>query len=539
MEESRITESIISKAIDFFYLRRFNDGLQILDHPLKSPNNEMEMWKLIIKAEEGVEDVLESAQNLLKTAKDSSDNILEVGASCAQAICHLKNRKFEESLKLTNEADRILSKVNSKGSFEIESLKILTLIIFGSSYLGIADFIKSSEYFEIIYDSSFMKDYLWHRIRAGYTILFALREEEDQSKLLRIAEEVVTLATELEMGDQIRIHYRNLVRMQILAGQYDKARTTYKQMFSSYKRFSTTPKFIENLTLDLDRTVEILNRARRSFTKQPIVIDLPDDTYLFVGDIHGDLEALVRTLSIWENKYNHIIFIGDIVDYGNQQLECLTLITKLMLEFPERVHVLRGNHETKLISSFYGFAVETQVRHKKEIYDIALKMFKEMPIAAVIDNRIFCIHGGVGGYENGEIVQLPEIRNLEKSDTLEGAMYQLLWNDPSEDFDDSSKYFDRGFRGKRTRRYGKRAVEEFCRKSNIETIIRAHSRYDEGYTRLFEGRLWSLFSSKYWDPKIPPKVLGWKENKFRIYDLWKDTDIREKYVNKLFDEIKK
>jgi len=117
--------------------------------------------------------------------------------------------------------------------------------------------------------------------------------------------------------------------------------------------------------------------------------------------------------------------------------------------------------------------------------------------------------------------------------------YQLLWNDPSEDFDDSSKFFDRGFRGRRTRKYGKRAVEEFCEKSNIETIIRAHSRYDEGYTKLFEGKLWSLFSSKYWDPKISPKVLGWKNNEFKIHDLWEEVVIETDFVEKLFDKVKK
>ncbi|NPD90217.1 MAG: hypothetical protein HGN29_16010 [Asgard group archaeon] len=539
MDVSDNSESIVLKAINYYFLRKFEEGLEILNTISDLPKNKIDMWKLIILSEQGKEEVLTEAKKLHETAREVDDELLSVGSLCAQAFSMMKIHKFQESLELTEIANSIISKQDSEKNIEVESLKILVLIIFASSYLGLAEFQKSSEYFEFIYNSPFMQDYHWHRIRAGYTILFALRYKENQSDLLRIAEEVITIAHELDIGDNIRIHYRNLVRIQILAEQYDKARETYKEMFSSYKRSSITPKIIEEFNLDLEKVIEILKESTKKFASQPIVLDLPSDSYLFVGDIHGDLEALVRTLSIWKKNYEHIIFIGDIVDYGNQQLECLTLITNLMLEFPEKVHVLRGNHETKTISSFYGFAIETHLRHSKEIYDISLKMFKEMPIAAVIDDRVFCTHGGIGSKENGEVVQLPEIRNFKKNDDLEGDMFQVLWNDPSEDFDDEHKFFGRGLRMTKTRVFGRRAVEEFCTKSDIETIIRAHSRYDDGYSKFFDGKLWSLFSSKYWDPKISPKVLGWKKNKFKIYDLWNDTEIKTDFVSKLFEKIKK
>ncbi|MHA1954052.1 MAG: metallophosphoesterase [Candidatus Heimdallarchaeaceae archaeon] len=534
----KIYTSLI-KAIDYYLTRKFKEALESLDAISQPHTNRVEMWKLIILAEKTEEDVLKETQKLLSVAQNKNDEILEIGALCAQILSLSKIRKFDESVKLVEDVLKKISGLPSEGDFEKVRLNYLIQIISGSAYLGIANFKKSAEFFERVFFSELSNKYLWHKLRAAYTILFGERDKGASPKLIKIAEEAVSIARELNIGDNIRIHFRNLVRMQVFSNQNEKAKETYKQMFSSYERSSVTPEIVRDFSLDLEKGIQILQDAKEKFSKQPIVIDLPADSYLFVGDIHGDLEALIRAFTIWEDKYDHIIFIGDIVDYGGYQLECLILMSKLMLEFPERVHMLRGNHETELICKFYGFAIETYVRHRKEILDYALKMFKEMPIAAVIDNRIFCIHGGVGGNEKGEVVQLPEIRNFKKRDELGVDLYQVLWNDPSEDFDDTHNFFERGFRGNRTRIFGRRAVEEFCSKSNIETIIRAHSRFDEGYKKFFDGKMWSLFSSKYWDPKISPKVLGWNKENFRIFDLWKDVEFGEKFAKKLLDKIKK
>ncbi len=539
MEVSDKINSSLAKAIDYYFTRKFKEALETLEEIPKSHKKKVEMWKLIILSEKAEDDVLTKAQNLLPIAQSKSDEILEIGALCAQALSLTKIRNFDKSVILIDNAFKKISILSMDGDFEKERLHYLIQIISGSAYLGSGDFERSAEFFEKVFFAELSNNYLWQKLRAAYTILFGKREKGVSQKLIQIAEEAVSIAQELEIGDNIRIHYRNLVRMQVLSNQYEKAKETYEQMFSSYKRSSITPEIINEFFLDLEKAVQILDDARKKFSSQSIVIDLPADSYLFVGDIHGDLEALIRAFTIWEDKYEHIVFIGDIVDYGSQQLECLILILKLMLEFPDRVHILRGNHETEVICSFYGFAIELFVRHKKEILDLALKMFKEMPIAAVIDNRIFCVHGGVGGNEKGEVVQLHEIRNFKKRDELGVDLYQVLWNDPSENFDEINNFFERGFRSSRTRIFGRRAVEEFCSKSNIETIIRAHSRFDEGYKKFFDGKMWSLFSSKYWDPKISPKVLGWNKENFKIFDLWDDVEFREEFAEKLLDKIKK
>lgn len=242
-----------------------------------------------------------------------------------------------------------------------------------------------------------------------------------------------------------------------------------------------------------EETYEILRKSTRLmdsiYGKGPFVGTKYADSALFVGDTHGSVDISKKILDEHMAEYDEIIFLGDYVDYGRYGLENLLFILNKFLINPEKIILLRGNHEHPLVNEYYGFKREVSIKIGPEAYRNFVDLFKKMPYAAVI-NGWFCVHGGLAR----NLTYVKEIESLPRNDVyLESEIaFELLWNDPKENISG----FAPNLRGPGTYYFGEDVFLEFIENNALNGIIRGHEAVD-GFRENFSGKMITVHSSVY------------------------------------------
>ncbi len=229
-----------------------------------------------------------------------------------------------------------------------------------------------------------------------------------------------------------------------------------------------------------------------SETSHLLEVEGPSWPVLFVGDTHGDLESAVRAKRLAAEKGASVVFLGDYVDRGPSQVETLSFVLAWRHVEPERVVILRGNHESPLTNPYYGFLRAVVALYDLQVYEQAARTFAQLPYAAMIEGEVLAVHGGVPRGIRG----VEEIASLPKGDLNPDhpVAMQLLWNDP----DESVEAFAPSVRGPGVFRFGRKAFQNFMENSKLKLLVRAHEFFPEGVRSFFEGGLLSVFSCRFY-----------------------------------------
>ncbi|OHT05943.1 Ser/Thr protein phosphatase [Tritrichomonas foetus] len=242
--------------------------------------------------------------------------------------------------------------------------------------------------------------------------------------------------------------------------------------------------------IPVDQVVKLCKQVRDIFQKELSMLELRSPC-LIVGDIHGHILDLFRILfKCGMPPFRKYIFLGDLVDRGEFSTETVILIFLMKVVYPEHVYIIRGNHEFNCLSQQCGFFSEViDIYEEPSVYNACINAFSYMPLAARIDNKILCVHGGIGpGFDSLNCIKtiLRPLCEYGHSDVINA----ILWSDPSEEVEEyapSSR--GTGFL------FGKKAIDEFIKNCNIELVVRGHECVNDGIEMHFDGHLMTVFSA--------------------------------------------
>lgn len=249
--------------------------------------------------------------------------------------------------------------------------------------------------------------------------------------------------------------------------------------------------------------------------------------YVF-GDLHGNFHDLFyfldNLISFQDLRYtpHKFLFLGDYVDRGEFSVEVVAYLFSMKVLAPDKVLLLRGNHEDTLVSGDVGGYGSTSFRSQcnsifgpamgSEVWSRISQTFAYLPLSASIDGVIFCTHGGIPRYSGGpdrrmkdltsdrfppmpSFFEVPERESTEHARLRQVGM-DTCWADPAEDEDMLDEYgFGDNPRGKGVILFGSKAVDTFLDHFGYQYIFRAHQEKADGLKLSKNARVFTIFST--------------------------------------------
>ena len=259
--------------------------------------------------------------------------------------------------------------------------------------------------------------------------------------------------------------------------------------------------------------LKLNKKVRQILEEEPRCVFLQSPAYVF-GDIHGNLEDLhFFSDNVWNLGMSltagNFVFLGDYVDRGMSCLEVVSYLLAMKLMLPHKVFLLRGNHETRDVNGWeehYGarsYIAQCRERFGEEVgykvWESTNQTFDRLPLAAVIDQDIFCVHGGIprpisdSSVEGGRIKDILNVSKVaginppyeHENDNYQQVASDCIWSDPASEeqeqysVDRRTGYGD-SLRGGGAICFGHKAVTNFLQQQGFSYIMRAHEAHAEG-----------------------------------------------------------
>ncbi|VDN60254.1 unnamed protein product [Dracunculus medinensis] len=242
-------------------------------------------------------------------------------------------------------------------------------------------------------------------------------------------------------------------------------------------------------TNDLDRQIETLMKCEciseqevkslcakaREILLQEGNVQIVDSPVTVCGDIHGQFYDLMELFKVGgQVPDTNYLFLGDFVDRGFYSVETFLLLLALKVRYPDRMMLIRGNHESRQITQVYGFYDECLRKYgSSSVWRCCTEVFDCLSLSAVIANKVFCVHGGL----SPSIQTMDQIRSIDRKQEVphDGPMCDLLWSDPEESVGWGVSPRGAGYL------FGSDVAKAFCQTNGVDLICRAHQLVMEGY----------------------------------------------------------
>lgn len=216
-----------------------------------------------------------------------------------------------------------------------------------------------------------------------------------------------------------------------------------------------------------------------------------DTPVTICGDVHGQLHDVLTLFSCGGDvPFTRYLFLGDFVDRGYYSLETFLLLLSLKVRYPDRITLIRGNHESRQITTVYGFYDECIRKYgSANVWRYCCEVFDYLSLGALVggEDGVFCVHGGL----SPNVTQLNQIMLIDRKQEVphEGAMCDLLWSDPEDVETWGISPRGAGYL------FGSNEVDKFLHMNNVSLIARAHQLVMEGYKEMFNGGLVTVWSA--------------------------------------------
>eukprot|EP00922_Rhytidocystis_sp_ex-Travisia-forbesii_P041810 GHVS01062478.1.p1 GENE.GHVS01062478.1~~GHVS01062478.1.p1 ORF type:complete len:528 (+),score=71.72 GHVS01062478.1:163-1746(+) len=257
-----------------------------------------------------------------------------------------------------------------------------------------------------------------------------------------------------------------------------------------YPGGSSTPSW-RNLKAHLTREgrvqqedcMDIIKKLSDIAGAEPNLLRLKDPITV-VGDIHGQYYDMLKLLDVGgDPDTTQYLFLGDYVDRGSFSVEVLLVLYALKIKHPDRVYLLRGNHECRQMTAFFNFRDECEYKYDLSVYHAFMESFDTLPIAAVINGKFLALHGGLSP-DLRVLSQVGGVNRFQEPPRA-GLFCDMLWADPvdeekEEHLNNPEAFFPNDVRGC-SYFFGYDAASGFLDRNGLLSVIRAHEAQLEGY----------------------------------------------------------
>ncbi|EKX54380.1 hypothetical protein GUITHDRAFT_42844, partial [Guillardia theta CCMP2712] len=248
---------------------------------------------------------------------------------------------------------------------------------------------------------------------------------------------------------------------------------------------------------------------------EPRILETRSPVYV-LGDVHGNLNDLeFFRKSFWplgpEVTAGDFLFLGDFVDRGRDSIAVVSYIMSMKVLHPNKWWMIRGNHETREVNGNMEHYMEGSFLSQcialfgdtdgYAVWEAVNNFFDTLPLAATIDDTIFCVHGGIPRELCRRGSSLDLIRNVEcplRSVQTNEVVYEMLWSDPSlpeqeqnDELDDSG--FGVSARGCTC--FGEKSIDLFLDIHRFKHVFRGHEAQQSGVGVSKSARLTTIFST--------------------------------------------